>query len=255
MTITCYVAPYSMCLTISLFIPSNTGMGLSAPIGTGPFKFVSRNVAADGSDDEVVFAGNEDYWGQKPGIETLTAVQYGSVEEVEAALKSGDLDMAMGIGPLNAKQVQELKFRHSDMFDVRHSDVIQHSLLVFNGNKAPMNDIAVRRAVIHAIDKSTFIEEQFSGLEQPVTQLLPMSAPYCNVDLSPKWGYDLEKAELICAQGTLQASPSTSLTGGAVAGIVIASIAGVALMGLVARMIQRERAGKPMFAPTKTEIS
>eukprot|EP00986_Skeletonema_menzelii_P005382 scaffold1942_cov121-Skeletonema_menzelii.AAC.1 len=26
-----------------------------------------------------------------------------------------------------------------------------------------------------------------------------MSASYCNVDLSPKWGYDLEKAELICA--------------------------------------------------------
>ena len=230
-------------------------MGLSAPIGTGAFKFVSRNVAEDGSDDEVVFAGNEDYWGQKPGIETLTAVQYGSVEEVEAALMSGDLDMAMGIGPLNAKQVQELKFRHSDMFDVRHSDVIQHSLVVFNGNKAPMNDIAIRRAVIHAIDKATFLEEQFAGLEEPVTQLLPMSAPYCNVDLSPKWGYDLEKAELICNQGTLEANESTSLDGGAVAGIVIAAIAGVALIGLLAKMIQRERAGKPMFAASKTEIS
>ena len=232
-------------------------MGLSAPIGTGAFKFVSRNVAEDGSDDEVVFAGNDQYWGQKAGIETLTAVQYGSVEEVEAALMSGDLDMAMGIGPLNAKQVQELKFRHSDMFDVRHSDVIQHSLLVFNGNKAPMDDIAVRRAVIHAIDKATFIEEQFAGLEEPVTQLLPMSAPYCNVDLSPKWGYDLEKAELLCSQGTLQsaANPSEALSGGAIAGIVIAATVGVALIGLVARMIQRERAGKPLFAPAKNDIS
>lgn len=219
-------------------------MGLSAPIGTGAFKFSSRSVAEDGSDDEVVFEGNKDYWGQKPGIETLTAVQYGSVEEVEAALMSGDLDMAMGIGPLNAKQVQELKFSHSDMFDVRHSDVIQHSLLVFNGNKAPMSDIAVRRAIIHAIDKATFIEEQFAGLEEPVTQLLPMSAPYCNVDLSPKWGYDLEKAQLICEQGTLEASPNTNLTGGAIAGIVIAAVAVVSLLGLVVSMIQRERAGK-----------
>ena len=87
-----------------------------------------------------------------------------------------------------------MKFYHSSQFDVRHSDVIQHSLLVFNGNKAPMDDISVRRAVIHAIDKSSFLEEEFAGLEQPVTQLLPMSAPYCNVDLSPKWGYDFEKA-------------------------------------------------------------
>lgn len=68
-----------------------TCMGLSAPIGTGPFKFVSREVAEDGTDSEVVFAAHEDYWGQKPGIETITAIQYASVEEVEAALMSGDL--------------------------------------------------------------------------------------------------------------------------------------------------------------------
>ena len=73
-------------------------LGLSAPIGTGPLKFVSREAADDGSDSEVVFASNADYWGSAPGFDTLTAVQYGSVEEVEAALKSGDLDMAMGIG-------------------------------------------------------------------------------------------------------------------------------------------------------------
>jgi len=73
-------------------------LGLSAPIGTGPLKFVSREAAEDGSDSEVVFASNADYWGSAPGFDTLTAVQYGSVEEVEAALMSGDLDMAMGIG-------------------------------------------------------------------------------------------------------------------------------------------------------------
>jgi len=172
-------------------------MGLTSPIGTGPFKFVSKITKVDGSDEEVVFARHDDYWGQKPGIETLTAVQYESVEDVEAALKSGELDMAMGIGPLNAKQVQDLKFHHSSQFDVRHSDVIQHSLLVFNGNKAPMDDISVRRAVIHSIDTASFLEEEFAGLEQPVTQLLPKSAPYCNVDLSPKLGYDIEKAQLL----------------------------------------------------------
>ena len=71
-------------------------LGLSAPIGTGPLKFVAREAAEDGSDNEVVFASNAGYWGSAPGFDTLTAVQYGSVEEVEAALKSGDLDMAMG---------------------------------------------------------------------------------------------------------------------------------------------------------------
>lgn len=112
-------------------------MGLTAPIGTGPFKYKSRTKAADGSDATVVFESNEDYWGGAPSIKTLTAVQYESQEDIEAALKNNELDIALGIGPLNAKQVQDLKFFHSADFDVRHSDVIQNSLPVFNANKAP----------------------------------------------------------------------------------------------------------------------
>lgn len=184
-------------------------------------------------------------------------MRYDDSEAVEAALKSGDLDMALGIGPLTAKQVQDIKFYHSDQFDVRHSDVIQHALLVFNGNKAPADDISLRRAVIHAIDKSTFLENEFAGLEQPVDQLLPQSAPYCNVELSPKWGYDVEKATLLnCPDISLSsAEAESSMSSGAIAGIVIASVVGVALLGLVARMIHGERTGKPMFTPAKSELA
>lgn len=236
-------------------------MGLTAPIGTGPWKYKSRTSSEDGSDDSVVFEHNDQYWGQKPGIETLTAVRYDTTEDVEAALKAGTLDMAMGIGPLTAKQVQDLKFHHSDQFDVRHSDVIQHSLLVFNGKKAPMNDISTRRAVIHAIDKASFLEEEFAGLEQPVTQLLPQSAPYCNVDLSPKLSFDLEKAKLLNCPNELSSSiraaegGSSDLGSGAIAGIVIAAVAGVALIAMLARMIQGERQGKPLFSPAKSEMN
>jgi ABC-type transport system substrate-binding protein len=221
-----------------------TCLGLTAPIGTGPFKYVSREEAEDGSDASVVFARHDNYWGQNAGIETLTAVRYATTEDVEEALMSGELDMALGIGPLKAKQVQDIKFSHSDMFDVRHSDVIQHALLVFNTDKEPTNDPEVRRAIIHAIDKSAFLQEEFAGLEQPVTQMLPLTAPYCDVDLNPKWGYDIEKAKL------LSCPPDESLGGGAIAGIVAGSVIVIGLVFLVIRMIRAERAGKPLFTPT-----
>ena len=48
---------------------------------------------------------------------------------------------------------------------------------------------------------------------------------------------------------------SSELGSGAVAGIVVASIVGVALIALVVRMIQGERQGKPLFAPAKGEVS
>lgn len=218
-----------------------TCMGLTSPVGTGPFKFVSR----EDYDNKVTFAKNEEYWGTKAGIETLHVVRYNSTEEVEAALKSNELDMALGIGPLSPGQVDEFKTFHSDSFDVRHSEVVQNFLLVFNSNREPTNDIEVRRAIIHAIDKATFLEEEFSGLEKSVYQLLPETAPYCDVDLTPKWGYDVEKAELLnCPDDS-----SSSLSDGAIVGIAIASIAGVGMLLFIFRMVYREKQGKPLFEP------
>ena len=122
---------------------------------------------------------------------------YKDQEAVNNDLLSGDLDMALGIGPLTAKQIQNLKFYHSDVVDVQHSDVLQHALMIMNTNATHTDDITTRRAIIHGIDKSRFIEKDFLGLEQPVSQLLPYSAPFCNVDLNPKRSYDVEKAELL----------------------------------------------------------
>jgi len=112
--------------------------------------------------------------------------------------------MALGIGPLTPKQVSDIKLYHSDYLNVLYSDVAHHSILVFNSNKPPLDDISTRRAVIRAIDKVSFIEEEFLGLKQPVMQLLPKSAPFCNVDLSPEWRYDIDKAKLLnCSDNVL----------------------------------------------------
>ena len=203
------------------------------PIGTGPFKVVDAK--------QGVFARHDEYWGQKPEIQFLHIKTYKNTDDVMTDLLSGNLDMALGVGPLKATQVQKIKFENSDIVDVRHSDVTQHALMIMNGNKKGTDDVKVRQAIIHAIDKARFIEGEFAGLEQPVTQLLPYSAPFCNVDLSPKWAYDFDKAVL------LNCPNYGGLPGWAIAIIVIASVLFVGLLAFTFLMYYRERQGKPVF--------
>jgi len=164
-----------------------TCAGLNEPIGTGPFKLKTQTTTlvtnADGVDEpvdsEVVFARHDDYWGSVPDIEELHLKFYDSTSDVERDLLDGTLDMALGLGPLSAEQIQNLKFHHSETVDVRHTGVMKNHILVMNTAATHTRDIETRRAIIHAVDKARFVKEEFKGLEQPVTQLLPFNTPFC----------------------------------------------------------------------------
>eukprot|EP00975_Prorocentrum_lima_P003083 677619-Prorocentrum_lima.AAC.1 len=55
--------------------------------------------------------------------------------------------------------------------------------------------------MIHAVNKAAIIDSELAGLADPVDQLFPRNAPYCNIDLTPRWDYDSEKANLLnCPQ-------------------------------------------------------
>ena len=155
-----------------------TCAGLKQPLGTGPFKLATQT-SSSGVDTEVVFARHDDYWAFVPEIEKVHLKFYADTAEVERDLLSGELDMALGLGPLSALQIQKLKFHHSETVDVRHTDVMQNAIMVMNTDASHTKDIETRRAIIHAVDKARFIKEEFAGLEQPVTQLLPYNTPFC----------------------------------------------------------------------------
>jgi len=178
-------------------------VGITAPVGTGPFKMDSRtqetlNAGTDDettADNEVVFKRNTDWWGATPDIETLVIKRYATASDVAGALKDGTLDMVVGDGVLAPKDVTNF-MTHPD-FSVTWTGVLMHSIVIINSGKKPTDDIEVRKAIIHGIDKAKIIKKELSGIGSAVDRLFPDTAPYSSVELTPRWDYDFQKAEML----------------------------------------------------------
>jgi nickel transport system substrate-binding protein len=185
------------------FAEEVTCTGIQDIAGTGPFRFDSK-ITADGADEQVVFTAHEDYWGGAPAVKRLEIIRYGSSEEVKKALLNEELDVVWGSGVLSDADIVEIQssVEHQQKIEVFHSDPIQNVILLLNSGMPPFDDINVRKTVIHSINKAAIVEKELKGLQRVVDNVFPLQAPYCDVDLTPRWDYDFEKAVLLSCGGT-----------------------------------------------------
>ena len=74
-----------------------------------------------------------------------------------------------------------------------------------------------KNAHIHAVDKASIVDSELGGEDEVVTQLFSENVPYCDLDLTPKFDYDLDKAVLLncplCYYSTEASSDSPYVVG------------------------------------------
>jgi ABC-type transport system substrate-binding protein len=206
-TIACPTGASASCADITC-----AGMKVDEPYGTGPFKFVSRTVdstsagctSTDSSNrngeycnGEVVLAAHTEYWGGAPDIETLKIVSGGAnAAAVAAALTAGTIDAVIGgrvLAPADLKA-----FETNTDFNVVFGTVLYNSMVLINSGKAPTDDIEVRRAIIHAVNKAAMIKKDIgSDLAKAADRMFPVTTPHSDVELTPRWDYDFEKAYML----------------------------------------------------------
>lgn len=136
----------------------------TAPIGTGPFRFVSYTPG-----DRVVLAKHDAYF--EPGMPRLGGVELRIIPEMSAklaALQSGDLDVVWDL-PLD--QVKVLQGRAG----LRVESVSSGSwdAAIMNNNTAPFNDPRVRLAFQMAVDKADLVETVLFGQGVPTISPIP----------------------------------------------------------------------------------
>jgi peptide/nickel transport system substrate-binding protein len=158
----------------------------SAPIGTGPFKFVEWVRG-----DHITLAKFDDY--HRKGIPYLDKVTFkfiGDPSAQIASLKAGDIDViAYDVSPENA-----LLLEKDPKFKVLNGYTTTKVILSTNNSRKPFNDVRIRRAMAHAIDRTALIKGAMSGYGVPIGSHMDPGNPYY-IDLTPYYPYNPEKAK------------------------------------------------------------
>jgi peptide/nickel transport system substrate-binding protein len=140
------------------------------PVGTGPFKFIQWD-----RNDKIVLAANEAHWAVKPPLDRLIfrSIPDNSVRLLE--LQQGNLHAMEFPNPDEIPLIQG---------DPRLELLMQPSLnvgyLAMNMEKAPFDNLKVRLAINHAINKTQIVEHLYQGLGIPAKNPIPPTL----------WSYD-----------------------------------------------------------------
>jgi len=166
------------------------GIG-TKPVGTGPFRFVEwvRN-------SRYVVERNPDYWQKgKPYLDRLVFRGMQNTETREAAFKSGQTDVILQPTMYFVSTVKNDK-----RYMVLSPAGFGSEGVYMNAAKPPLDDIRVRWAVAHAIDRELI--NRTLGFGVPELAYSPfgrgMSAIKQPVDIYPK--YDPNKARALLAE-------------------------------------------------------
>lgn len=190
-------APFLKNLAMSPFaIASPTAFeadeeGLSAnPVGTGPFKFVEwkRN-------DSITIEKNEDYY--IDSLPKLDKVVYRSIPDNSArlnALTAGEIDVADGLSPSDKASIES-----NDKLQLIERPSMNVGYLGLTTTRAPFDNVKVRQAVNHAVDKQALVDAFYEGLAEPAKNPLPPVISGYN-DAITGYEYDPEKAKALLAE-------------------------------------------------------
>jgi peptide/nickel transport system substrate-binding protein len=181
--------------------PASVENNRTNPVGTGPFRF-SQWVQGD----RVELVAYEDYWGEKPKLEKVTFKFISDPTAAFAAMMAGDID-AFPVFPAPENLAQ---FEADPRFQVVVGTTEGETILAINNARAPFDDIRVRQAIAHAIDRQAIIDGAMFGYGTPIgSHFAPHHPAY--VDLTGMSEYDPEKSRALLAEAGLAEGFSTTL--------------------------------------------
>ena len=162
----------------------------TSPIGTGAFKF-----AGWVQGDKIDIERNPDYWGTPTILDKATFKFISDPTAAFAAVMAEDVDVFISFpAPENLPQ-----FEADPRFQVLVGSTEGETILSTNNKQPPFDNVKVREALAHAIDRQAIIDGAMFGYGTPIgTHFAPHNPAY--VDLTGNSAYDPELSKKLLAE-------------------------------------------------------
>ncbi len=193
---------YNMGWGDAVIVAEETAAGnAEKPVGTGPFKFESW---AKGS--SVTIVKNPDYWGTPAALDKAEFRVIPDAAAATAALLAGDVQAFPNFPAPEAVDQLRADARFAVVIGATEGETI----LSTNNKKPPFDNIKVRQAIAHTIDRKAIIDGAMFGQGTPIgSHFSPASDAY--VDLTGTYPRDIEKAKALMKEAGLEGGIKATL--------------------------------------------
>lgn len=158
------------------------------PVGTGPYKFVSRSLQ-----ENVVLERFDEYWGEKAHIKDITLKVLADSDSIVMNLEGGAVDL---VARVSTAQAAEL----GDDFEVLEGTMNLVQAMYLNNAVEPFDNEKVRQALCYAVNKQEILDFVSEGKGTPVgSSMFPAFGKYYMEELGDLYTTDIEKAKELLA--------------------------------------------------------
>lgn len=170
-------------------IPADYENQDTAPVGTGPFRFVSRTPQQD-----FVMERFEDYWGTPVWLDKVTYKICENADALVMNLNGGSIDLCAHLTSAQASQLNQ-------SFQVLEGTMNLVQAIYLNNQAKPFDNQLVRQALCYAIDRQGIMDMVADGHGTAVgSSIYPAFTKYFLPELVDKYPHDVAKAKELLAQ-------------------------------------------------------
>ncbi|SLN76272.1 ABC transporter substrate-binding protein [Oceanibacterium hippocampi] len=161
----------------------------SAPVGSGPFRFVEFNPG-----ENVILEKNPDYFIEgRPYLDKIIIKNYKDTTSLTLAMDKGEIDMYPFLeGARNINRLKENK--DLTVTSDGYAAVGPINWLAFNTKREILAKKEVRQAIAYAVDRNFITKALHAGASTIATGPITPASPFYTVDVA-KYDLDLDKSK------------------------------------------------------------